>query len=180
MTAADILAKAAFKEGRWVQAIPYFGAERRGAPIKAFTRIDKEPILKRSQVSNPDYVVVLDPFLTEILDVTVGLKAGGMMILNSAKGPWEMSGDKPYRIATVDATKIALDLNLVVSGIPAVNTAILGAFAKATSEVALDSIISVIEGEWKGERCEKNVRAVRLASEQTLVESQLPRIGGSA
>lgn len=162
VTAAELLARAAFKEGKWVQAIPFFGAERRGAPVKAFARLADEPILLRSQVYNPDYVIVLDATLLELVDVTEGLKEDGGVIINTMKKPQEMD-IKQGHVATVDATGIALELQLLVAGLPVLNTTMLGAFAKATEEVKLESILDVIRQEWKGAAGEKNAKAASLA-----------------
>ncbi|RLI42510.1 hypothetical protein DRO59_03900, partial [Candidatus Bathyarchaeota archaeon] len=97
VTAAQLLAHAAFLEGKWVQAFPYFGAERRGAPVRAFARISDEPILVHSQVYNPDYIIVLAPKLQEIVDVTEGLKKDGVIVVNTRKKPEEI-GLKDWRI----------------------------------------------------------------------------------
>lgn len=165
VTAAEVLASAAFKEGKWVQAIPFFGAERRGAPVKAFARLSDEPILVRSQVYNPDYVMVLDETLLDIVDVAEGLKKDGIVIVNTTKKPEEIN-IKEGHVATVDATGIALELQLVVAGLPVLNTTMLGAFAKATDEVKLDSVIKAIKEEWSGAAGEKNARAATLAYER--------------
>jgi pyruvate ferredoxin oxidoreductase gamma subunit len=165
VTAADVLAHAAFLEGKWVQAIPYFGAERRGAPVKAFARISDEPILVHSQVYSPDYVIVLDPMIHKFVDVTEGLKKDGTIIVNTTKKP-EATGFQGYNVATVDATGIALELNLLVSGLPVVNTSILGAFARATDEVELASVLKAIKETWSGSAGEKNAKAAELAYER--------------
>jgi len=162
VTAAQLLAHAAFVEGRWVQAFPYFGAERRGAPVKAFARISDKPILVHSQIYNPDYVIVLDHAIYKVVDVTEGLKKDGTVIINTRRRPEEVEL-KGCRIATVDATGIALELNLLVAGLPVVNTSILGAFAKATNEVNLASVLKVIGETWSGGAGEKNARAAELA-----------------
>ena len=167
VTAAQLLAHAAFLEGKWVQAFPYFGAERRGAPVKAFARISDEPILVHSQVYNPDYIIVLTSKLHEVVDVTEGLKKDGVIIMNTRKKPEEI-GLKDWRIATVDATDIALELDLLVSGLPVVNTSILGAFAKATGEVQLESVLKVIKITWSGSAGEKNAKAAELAYERLI------------
>jgi pyruvate ferredoxin oxidoreductase gamma subunit len=168
VTAAELLAKAAFKEGKWVQAFPFFGAERRGAPVKAFARIADEPILIRSQVYNPDYVIVLDHMLLDVVNIVEGLKKEGIVIINTQKKPEEVS-IKEYRVATVDATSIALELKLLVAGLPVLNTPILGAFAKATEEVTLESVVQTIKEMWPGKAGEKNAKAAMLAYER-LVE----------
>jgi 2-oxoacid:acceptor oxidoreductase gamma subunit (pyruvate/2-ketoisovalerate family) len=165
VTAAELLAHAAFVEGKWVQAFPYFGAERRGAPVKAFARISDKPILVHSQVYNPDYVIVLDPVLYKVVDVTEGLKKDGIVIMNTTRKP-EETGLKGWRIAVVDATGIALGLNLLVAGLPVINTSILGAFAKATGEVKLASVLEVINETWSGSAGEKNAKAAELAYER--------------
>lgn len=167
VTAAELLAHAAFIEGKWVQAFPYFGAERRGAPVKAFARISDESILIHSQVYNPDYVIVLDPAIYKTVDVTEGLKKDGVIILNTTKHPDE-TGIKNFKVATVDATGIALELNLLVAGSPVVNTSIIGAFAKVTEEVKLESVVKAIKETWSGAAGEKNARAAELAYERLI------------
>ncbi len=167
VTAAELIARAAYKEGKWVQAFPYFGAERRGAPVKAFARISDDPILIRSQIYNPDYVIVLDESLLEVANVTEGLKKDGVIIINTRKKPSEidLAG---YRVATVDATGIALELGLLVAGLPVVNTAMVGAFAKATGEIKIESVIESIKEEWRGAIGEKNAKAAVLAYERLI------------
>lgn len=165
VTAAELLARAAFREGKWVQAIPFFGAERRGAPVKAFARLSDEPILIRSQVYSPDYVMVLDAGLLDLVDVTEGLKKDGIVIINTRKKPEEID-IKQGRLATVDATGIAIELQLLVAGQPVLNTTMLGAFAKATEEVKLESILEIIREEWKGAAGEKNAKGAALAYER--------------
>lgn len=167
VTAAELLARAAFKEGKWVQAIPFFGAERRGAPVKAFARLSDKPILVRSQVYNPDYVMVLDSSLLELGDVTEGLKKDGIVIVNTRKKPEELSL-KQGRVASVDATGIALELELVISGLPVLNSTMLGAFAKATEEVKLESVIEAIRQLWPGAAGEKNAKGASLAYERVV------------
>ncbi len=162
VTAAELLAYAAFKEGKQVQAIPFFGAERRGAPVKAFARISDEPILIRSQVYNPDYVIVLDSTLLEVVNIVEGLKKDGIAIINTTRKPdeFDLNG---HRVAAVDATGIALKLKLLVAGLPVINTPMLGAFAKATEEVKLESVLEAIKEQWPGSVGEKNAKGAALA-----------------
>lgn len=167
VTAAELLAHAAFAEGKWAQAFAFFGAERRGAPVEAFVRIAKEPNPIRSRIYNPDYVMVFDYKLMEIVNVTEGLKKEGIVILNTSKKPEETSLSG-YRVATVDATKISLDLNLLVAGLPVLNSTMLGAFAKATGEVKLETVTKAIRERWLGTVGEKNVRAAEEAYKQLL------------
>ncbi len=161
VTAARLLAEAAFIEGKYCQAFPFFGAERRGAPVVAFTRIDDKPIRIRTEIYEPDYVVVLDPTLLKVIDVAAGLRRGGIVVANTKKVPKGIQG----KIVAVDATTIAVE----ILGAPITNTAMLGAFAKATGLVSLDSIVKAIQGKFKGKLGEKNVAAVKAAYERTAV-----------
>ncbi|MBI5118982.1 2-oxoacid:acceptor oxidoreductase family protein [Candidatus Poribacteria bacterium] len=168
VTSAKILADAFFRENKHVQSFPAFGVERRGAPVMAFTRIDENPIFIRCNVYEPDIVVVLDPTLVGETDVVGGLKSGGKVLLNSPNQRVEIPAFKPFAVATVNATELAVRHGLGSRSNPIVNTAILGAFARATGLVGLDSILeSIREGVPKG--AEKNVAAARDAYEQTLL-----------
>jgi len=158
VTAARLLAEAAFLEGKYSQAFPSFGAERRGAPVLAFTRIDDKPIRIRTQVYEPNHVVVLDPTLIEAVNVASGLKRGGMVVINSRE-PHKFTGAK---VASIDATSIAIE-NL---GVPITNTVLLGALVKVTKIVSLDSIIKAVQNTFKGKLAEKNVTAIKLAYER--------------
>ncbi len=143
VTAATILARAALLEGKWAQAIPEFGAERRGAPVSVYARISDKPIEVHSNVIEPDIVVVLDYELLKVVDVTKGLKEGGTVILNSPVNKSPIPSK--YKVYCVNATRIAKELNLVVSGWPTVNTAMVGALAKATGVIGLESAVKAIE-----------------------------------
>jgi pyruvate ferredoxin oxidoreductase gamma subunit/2-oxoisovalerate ferredoxin oxidoreductase gamma subunit len=171
VTAANLFASAALKAGnKDVQAFPFFGAERRGAPVKAFARISDEEINLRSPIYEPDMVVALDPYLLELVEVTEGLKLGGTFLLNTGKRPEELSEFDKFRVATVNATEIALKHGIEVGGIPVVNTAILGAIPKLVSRVTLEAIIQAIKDRFKGEQGEINAKATREAYKATLVK----------
>ena len=129
VTASKILALAAFTEGKYVISFPFFGTERRGAPVTAFTRVDDSPILLKSQVYEPDAVVVLDQYVMRTVNVSSGLKDDGLFIVNSSKPPEYF--ELPCRVATVDATSIAIDMGLGNRTNPIINTAMMGANAKA-------------------------------------------------
>ena len=165
VTAAQLIAEAAFREGKHVVAFPFFGAERRGAPVKAFARISDEPIYVRSQIYEPDIVVVMDPALIKMADITEGLKEDGILVLNTREGPDELGLDG-RRVATVDATGIAIELGLIVAGWPVVNTPMCGAFVAATGLVGLETMLEVIRERWPGEAGEKNALAAKLAYER--------------
>ncbi|MGQ4871330.1 MAG: pyruvate ferredoxin oxidoreductase subunit gamma [Candidatus Thorarchaeota archaeon] len=163
VTSAELLAKAAYYDGyKGVQAFPYFGAERRGAPVKAFTRISDEEIHVRSQIYEPDIVAVLDPGIIDIIDVTEGLKPDGKIIINTPKRPDEFSFERGH-VYTYDGTGIALKYGLLVAGLPVVNTTMLGAFAKATGLVKLETVQKVIMEKWPGKVGEKNAQGAKEA-----------------
>jgi 2-oxoacid:acceptor oxidoreductase gamma subunit (pyruvate/2-ketoisovalerate family) len=171
ITAAKIVAQAAFLEGyRGVTAAPSFGAERRGAPVSASTRISQEPVMVMSQVENPDVVVVLDQTLLRRDGVTSGLSKGGWLIVNSGLDPKELITEGQFNIATADATKVCQELGLVVSGLIVVNTAILGAFIRATKTVSMPSIQEVIRGRFPKEAIEINLAVIARTYEITKVE----------
>ncbi len=159
VTAADLLAMAAFYEGKYSQSFPSFGTERRGAPVLAFARISDSFIRRRCQIYSPDYVVVLDPSLIEVVDVAQGIRTDGSILVNSEKSPEELGLDTPSEVHTINATKIALD----VLGVPIVNTAMIGAFGAMSGEVSLESIVRAVKARFKGTLAEKNVRAVEVA-----------------
>jgi len=162
VTAANLFVAAALKDGnKGVQAFPFFGAERRGAPVKAFARISGDEIHLRSEVYNPDIVIVLDESIMDIVDVLKGLKKDGKVLINTTKKPDDFDFSKKYNVATVDATGIALKHEILVGGIPVVNTPILGAIPKILARVTLKSIQNTVKSKWKEELADKNVKATQ-------------------
>jgi len=161
VTMASMLAKAAFETGKHAQGFPSFGVERLGAPIQAFVRIDEREITDRSQIDNPDYVIVQDSSLIELVDVTEGLKDDGMIIINTSEKANSIDLKTDAEIVTVDATDIALEH----LGKPIMNTALAGAFAKATGLIERESMGKVIRETFEGEIGEKNVKAMEEAYE---------------
>ncbi len=166
VTSARLLALAAIREGKQAVAFPSFGPERRGAPVLAFVKLDDKPIRVRSEVQEPDIVLVLDPSLLCVVDVTSGLKNEGIIIVNSKRKPEEMKADfsGPWRFATVDASKIAQE----VIGVPIVNTSMLGALAKATKVVGQEYLDEAIKEVFSA-RAPRNVDASHRAYEQTVI-----------
>ena len=161
VTAANILASAALKDGhKDVQAFPFFGAERRGAPVRAFARISDKEINLRSQIERPDIVVVLDTGLLSVVDVASGIKKDGLILLNTNLPPSQF--DFPCKIATVDATSIAIEEGLLVSGIPVVNTPMVGALARFLN-ISIEAVKEAIKERWKGEAGEKNAKGAEIA-----------------
>jgi 2-oxoacid:acceptor oxidoreductase gamma subunit (pyruvate/2-ketoisovalerate family) len=172
VTAANLLASAALQDGnKGVQAFPLFGAERRGAPVKAFARISEEEIHLRSEIYNPDIVIVLDESIMDLVDVLKGVKDDGKILINTRKKPQDFEFSKQYHVATVDATSIALKYNILVGGIPVVNTPILGSIPRILNRVTLQSIQQEIRGKWIGKKDlgERNVKATQDAFDHTEV-----------
>jgi len=167
VVASTILATALFDEGKNVQAFPYFGVERRGAPVTAFLRMDERPIRIRSEITEPDVVVVLDTFLMKYVNVAMGLKPDGKLLINSHKKP-DAFKDFKQKVATVDATSIAIKHNLGSKMAPIVNTAIIGSLVKLLGIVKLESVLRAIKYAVPV-RKEENAAAASEAYERTVV-----------
>lgn len=168
--ASKVLAVALFQEGRWVQSFPAFGVERRGAPVTAFLRVDDTPIRLRCEITKPDDLIVLDPTLVEAIDVAAGLKEGGGILINTDRPPSaypELSSR--YRVATVDAGRIASDHGIGSRSQPIVNTSILGAFAAWSGLVGLEAVCAAIAEEVPT-RTAANQAAAREAAEAVVGE----------
>ena len=165
VTSAELLATAAIEEGKFAQAFPSFGPERRGAPVLVFNRVSNaNPIRARVSVTNPDIVVILDPGLLQITDVTSGLKKDGTLVINTPKTlvdiKSELSG--PWKLAVVHATSIARE----TLGVPIVNTTVLGALVKATGIIELESLTEPLKERF-GARAKGNIDACHRAYEET-------------
>jgi pyruvate ferredoxin oxidoreductase gamma subunit/2-oxoisovalerate ferredoxin oxidoreductase gamma subunit len=158
VTSAELLAAAAFSAGKEAQAFPFFGVERRGAPIQAFCRIDGKKIRLHQNVYEPDYVVVLDDSLFSSVNVFEGLKDSGTVVIASKKPASEFKAPKPtQKVFVVDAYEIARG----ILGKPIVNTAMLGAFAKITGLVPIDKVKEAVAERFSGALAEKNAQAVQ-------------------
>lgn len=166
--ASQILAAALFKEGKHVQAFPAFGLERRGAPVTAYVRVDNNKIRLRCYIYKPDYVVVFDSKLLDIVDVTAGLKKRRWVIINSNKEPGYFRLSSSFKVATVNANSIALKYNLGSKMSPIVNTAMLGAFSKVTGIVSINNIINAI-GEMTNKKVNENAGAAKEAYNHVLI-----------
>jgi pyruvate ferredoxin oxidoreductase gamma subunit len=167
VTSAELTALAAIEEGKFAQAFPSFGPERRGAPVMAFVRVSDTQIRTREKIYTPDIVVVLDPSLMQIVNVEAGLKEGGLVILNSRKSADEVrkeSGLKA-RLALVDASTIAMETMRV----PITNTTMLGALLKGTGLISMDALRAPIHERF-GPIAEKNLKSCMRAFEETTVE----------
>jgi 2-oxoacid:acceptor oxidoreductase gamma subunit (pyruvate/2-ketoisovalerate family) len=166
VTSAELIAKAAIAEGRYAQAFPSFGPERRGAPVVAFIRVSDTQIRLREKISKPNLVLVLDPTLLDIVDVSEGLQEGGTIIVNSPATTDELK--KKYgwaKAAQVNADKVAME----ELGVPITNTTMLGALLKASGIVPVEAMEAPIQDRFGAKLGPRNYKALKRAFEETSV-----------
>ncbi|GAB4298256.1 MAG: pyruvate/ketoisovalerate ferredoxin oxidoreductase subunit gamma [Myxococcota bacterium] len=164
VTSAELLALAAIREGKYAQAFPSFGPERRGAPVMAFARIDEKPIRDRTKVANPDVVIVLDSSILRTVDITQGLHDESIIIIASPKEGKELKKELGFKYKTyvVNAKHIAIEeMKVAIT-----NTTMLGAFLAAKEVVSLETIEEVIRERF-GKIAEGNIRALKRAKKET-------------
>jgi len=156
ITTAALLGYAYFKEGMYPYAFPHFGAARMGAPMNAFVRVDSKPVRLRSQIYDPDYVIIVDPTLMRGYNCFSGLREDGEVIVNGKEGLDVPKLNARQKIFVVPANEIAMR----TIGRPLANTTLIGAFAAATSELKLDTLLEVIKTRFSGKAQEGNIKAV--------------------
>jgi len=157
ITTATILANAAFEDGKYALSFPTFGAARMGAPMNAFVRISDAPIRVRSQIYEPDYVLVQDPSLLRGYDVVAGLKPDGVAVINSAKDPSELGLKTKAKVLTTPASRIAKE---IMGRADRVNTALIGAFVAATGELTMEALEKSIYTRFSGKVADSNWKAL--------------------
>jgi pyruvate ferredoxin oxidoreductase gamma subunit len=168
VTSANMLAEAAYHAGfRGVMSAPAFGAERRGAPVTASTRLAPRPLRCLSQVEYPDMIVVLDDSLLSTGGAIKGLADNGFVIVNTCLTPHALGLGNGYRVAAADANRIAEEVGLIVSGALMINTAMLGAVARASGIIQLEHIDMALRNMFSPRAAKKNFEAARLTYEQT-------------
>ncbi|MEX2717194.1 MAG: 2-oxoacid:acceptor oxidoreductase family protein [Candidatus Sigynarchaeum springense] len=161
-----ILGKAAFVDGfKDIMAIPIIGAERRGAPIKAYLRISNHVIKRIDAITNPDYILILDESLLHYPAILSSI-SNTIAILNTENAN-RYKFSSSVTVFEVPATKIAIDLKLTVAGQPVVNVAMIGAFAKASGLIKLESVKKVLD-EFFGKKADLNFQAAKQAYEKTI------------
>lgn len=167
VTSAELTALAAIEQGKYAQAFPSFGPERRGAPVMAYVRVSDEPIRTREKIYEPDIVVVLDPTLLDIVNVGAGLKEDGIVVLNTTKSAEEIRERSGItaKLALVDASRIAIE----TMGIPITNTTLLGAMLKATDLLPLSALEGPLEERF-GRIAGKNIQASQRAYQEAVVK----------
>jgi pyruvate ferredoxin oxidoreductase gamma subunit len=165
VTAAELLAEAAFREGRHAQAFPSFGSERMGAPVMSFCRIGDKPIRTHEPVTEPDALIIQDPTLLHQTDLFAGLGREGYMLVNSAKSFDELGLDEFVtgfhrdRLLVVPASELALThLGRPLPGAP-----MLAGFAALTGMVSLDAVVAAINDKFSGPVAAGNAEAARAA-----------------
>ena len=172
VTAAELLASAAFLQDRYAQAFPSFGSERMGAPVMSFCRIDDKPIRTREPVTEPDALLIQDPTLLHQSDLFAGLTADGYVLVNSAKGfaelgLAELAAQRPVgRLLVVPATALAMaHLGRPLPGAP-----MLGGLAALASPVSLDAVLAAIGERFTGHVAAGNTAAARAAFDYVTAE----------
>jgi pyruvate ferredoxin oxidoreductase gamma subunit len=167
VVSAYILAQAAFASGRFVQAFPSFGPERRGAPVAAFVRISDLPIRRHCQVLHPAFLIMQDEALIHVPHVTEGLRPGGGVLINSAKAAGEFATLPGCRIVTISATRLGEQF----LGRPIPNTALLAAFVALTGLLPLEALDNSLS---------RRFRDATLANNQKLVHEAASRVDAGA
>jgi pyruvate ferredoxin oxidoreductase gamma subunit len=158
---AQFMAIAALEDGKFGYAFPFLGGggERRGKPIEAYCRLSDSPVRVRCRVSEPHYVIVQDATILDELDVTSGLRKGGLLLINTERPSEELDIEGPFEVFTFPAEEMASE----ILGRPIMNTAILGAFAAITGELTLQAVVEAVRNRFSGELAERNVQVVQEA-----------------
>jgi len=165
VTGAEMLVAALIAEGKYATAFSLLGVERRGAPVVVFLRLDDKPVRERCQVYEPDCLVVADVSLVRFPTVFQGVKQGAQLILNTSAPLVGKPHERLGLVGIVDATTVSLSQ----LGIPATNTCLLGAFARTTNWVGLDSIRRALGNYFAGEALKKNLRCAEIGFEETKI-----------
>ena len=157
ITTASLLGYAYFLKGMYPYAFPHFGAARMGAPMNAFVRVDTTPVRLRSQIYEPDYILIVDATLLRGFNCFAGLKEKGIAIINYREGVEIPRPKLQQKVFVVPANDIALK----TIGRPLGNTALLGAFSAATQEIGLDALLEAIKKRFSGKAQDANIQAVK-------------------
>ena len=160
VAAGELLVRAAVKQGIYAQSIPFFGGERRGAPVRSGVRISDKPIYTHESIRSADIIAVFDTSLLSIISLDM-LKENGSLLVN-APSAQKLATNTYY----VDATSIAKSLGLVIAGWPLVNTALMGALTKLSGLVDIEDLKAIAREQFSGERGELNARAIELGANE--------------
>ena len=170
VVASKTLAQAAFQAGRYVQSYPDYGVERRGAPVVAFARIAEpgDDLFVRQDIREPHHLLILDASLLDSANPLAGLRSGGWVVVNTADPPEALGIVPRFHVATVNASEIARRHELGTAAQPDVNTAILGAFVRATEIVSIDDLLTAIDHEVPVKAEENRIAATEAFAEVRL------------
>jgi len=157
ITTASLLGEAYFKEGKFPYAFPHFGAARMGAPMNAFVRVDTKPVRLRSQIYEPNYVIIVDPTLMRGFNCFSGLKEDGVAVISGAQDLDLPKLKAKQKAFLVPANEIAMK----TIGRPLGNTTLIGAYAAATGEIKIETIIEVVKSKFSGKAMEGNIEAIK-------------------
>jgi len=160
-----MLTSALVNEKKWASGFPMFGVERRGAPVAAFARFDDKPIREKTQIYSPDCLVVIDSRLIRSAGIFEGIKPGSILVLNTPHLIEENPNKNLKMIGMIDATEVGLK----EIGLPATNTCMLGAFARTTAWVGLESLIQSLSEYFEGDMLKKNIRCVERGFEEVAI-----------
>ncbi|MDR1164688.1 MAG: 2-oxoacid:acceptor oxidoreductase family protein [Deltaproteobacteria bacterium] len=169
VTSAELMAQTAIQRGKYAQAFPSFGPERRGAPVTAFLRISDKPIRVREKVYKPDVVVVLDPTVMNVTKVDAGLKPDGFLLVNTHRDGADLRKQYGFtqKIATLDAMSIAME----ILNVPITNTVMLGVFAKILGEATPDDVREPFLNRFGATLASKNQAAFEKAYAESKLEA---------
>jgi pyruvate ferredoxin oxidoreductase gamma subunit len=157
ITTATILGYAYFLEGKYPYAFPNFGAARMGAPMNAYVRVDERPVRLRSQIYEPDYLLIVDPTLMRGYNCFAGLRDNGVAIINGEDCVGVPKLKATQKVFNVPANDIAMK----TIGRPLGNTALIGAFCAATGEITLDMLSETIKKRFSGKSADANIEAAK-------------------
>ncbi len=169
VVASLILAKTFHIEGYYVQSFPEFGVERRGSPVQAYLRADKKLIYEKTKIYRPNQLIILDHSLLNFIDVSKDISPTSIILINTSKEPAQIDLSFKYKVATVDASSIAVKHKIGTSTNPIANTSILGAYARFSELVSLNSLIAAIKESFPENKANDNISAVQEAYEKVLL-----------
>ena len=166
VTTSKILANAFARTGQFGASFPMFGFERRGAPVTAFGRFSHKPVREKTQIYNPDIIVVLDPSQKNSEAVFQGLLPGGMMLLNDTDDKLNVSHENLKKVGIINANKIAVE----EIGLSIPNTVIVGAFAKMSGLLDIAPCCEALEDYFSGKKLDANIKCAQRGFEEVLVK----------
>jgi 2-oxoacid:acceptor oxidoreductase gamma subunit (pyruvate/2-ketoisovalerate family) len=163
---SEIFVSALIKEGKFASCFPFFGVERRGAPVFGFVRFDERPVRQKDQVYYPDCVVVMDGTLFKAVNIYQGVKENSTLVVNESRSIEELTiPANVHRVGLVDATRISLEK--IKTFIP--NTAMLGALCRTTGWVSLGSLVKSVSESFDRKIRQKNIEMLERAYEETKI-----------